>query len=178
MSDFSMHGVMAPLFHQLFGSLGGVLRKGEALADAKKIDHIVLLHARLAPDMLPLSRQVQIASDTAKGAAARLGGLDAPRWADDEATFAHLHERIAKTLAFVDSVPASAIDASADREITFQPGRDLTLRLKGRDYLVHWTIPHFTFHVTMAYAILRHNGVELGKRDFIGSLPLLSGPSE
>jgi hypothetical protein len=169
-----IHGLIVPLFHQLLGALGAVLRKGEAFAEARKIDPVVLLHARLAPDMFPLSRQVQIASDTAKAAAGRLGGVEVPRWADDESTFAHLQDRIGKTLRFVDSVPASQIDQGEDREISIPAGRDGTLRMKGRDYAIHWVIPHFVFHVATTYDILRHNGVELGKRDFIGEIPLLT----
>ncbi len=173
MTAISMHATLVPLVRQLLGSLDDVLRKGEAFAEARRFDPAVLLGARLAPDMQPLTRQVQIACDTAKAAAARLGGVENPRYADDETSFPQLHERIAKTLAFVEGVPASAIDGSEERDITV-PARE-TLHFKGSAYLVHWVIPNVTFHVTTAYAILRHNGVEIGKRDFLGRFDVAVG---
>ena len=130
----------------------------------------MLLQSRLSPDMLPLTRQVQIATDAAKACVARLGGVDNPRMADDETSFEQLHDRIARTLAFFDTVPAAQIDGSEERAITVPLGPERTLTFSGQNYLLHWAIPNFCFHVTTAYAILRHEGVELGKRDFLGDV--------
>jgi hypothetical protein len=118
--------------------------------------------------MFPLLRQVQVAADFAKGTVARLGGVDVPRYEDTEVDFAGLQARIAKTLAFIDSVPREAIEDSAERDVTVGSG-DKQREFKGQTYLLHYSLPHFYFHATTAYAILRHNGVEIGKKDFIGS---------
>jgi hypothetical protein len=163
----SMHAASVPLFRQLLGSLDEVLKKGEAFAEEKKIDPAVLLQARLAPDMLPLIRQVQIASDAAKGAVARLAGQEPPSFPDEETSFAQLHERMAKTLALLEGMDAARFEGSEDREITVKL-RDRTLTMPGLIFLMQWAIPNFTFHCTTAYDILRHNGVEIGKRDFLG----------
>lgn len=166
--SLSLYQASVPLFVQILGGLSSVLRKAEAHAAEKKIDPNALLQARLFPDMFGLVRQVQIAADFAKGAAARLGGVDVPAYEDTETSFADLQARIAKTLAFIQSVPAAAIDAGSDRSIVLRPGTPNEKTLQGNAYLLHYTLPHFFFHTTTAYDILRHNGVELGKQDYIG----------
>lgn len=148
-------------------NLDALLDKAEANAGLRKIDPAVLLASRLAPDMFPLLRQVQIACDFAKGPIARLAGIDNPKFEDVETDIAGLKARIAKTLAFVNAVPASALDGAETRDITIQAGSQ-TMEFKGQAYLVGFAIPNFYFHLSMAYAILRHNGVDVGKRDFIG----------
>jgi uncharacterized protein len=146
-----------------------ILDKGVAHAEAKKFDPTVLANARLAPDMLPLTRQIQIVSDTAKFGVARLTGLEAPKWEDNEKTIDELKARIRKTLDFVQSVPASAFEGGEDRDVKIVvPNR--TLEMKGLTYLRGWLLPNFFFHTSIAYAILRHNGVDVGKRDFLGDL--------
>ena len=170
MTAISMHAASVPLFRQLLWSLDAVLQRGAAFEKAEGREPSSLLQARLAPDMLPLVRQVQIACDAAKAAAARLGGVENPRYPDDEASFADLHGRIAKTLAFLDSVAASAFDGSETRVVTVPLGREQSLTMEGLRYLMHWAIPNFTFHVTTAYAILRQQGVQIGKRDFLGPM--------
>jgi hypothetical protein len=157
------------VFRQVLGSLAAILEKAEAHADLKKIDPQALLQARLFPDMFPLLRQVQVAADFAKGSVARLGGVEVPRYEDVETDFAGLRERIARTLAFIDSVPRDAIEDGADREITVGAGDKQRQFANGQLYLSHYALPHFYFHATTAYAILRHNGLEIGKKDFIGS---------
>jgi hypothetical protein len=165
---FSMYSASAPVFKQILNSLSAIIDKAEAHATAKKIDPAALLQARLFPDMFPFIRQVQIAADFAKGSAARLGGLEVPKYEDDEVSFADLKARIAKTVAFIDSVPQDGIEASAQRDITTGTG-DKAKQWKGQVYLMHYALPHFFFHATTAYDILRHNGVDIGKKDFIGS---------
>ena len=159
---------LAPLTRQLT-VLSKLLEKGAAFAAANGIDEADLLASRLAPDMAPLSRQVQIASDGAKGGVARLAGQEPPSFADDETTIAQLQERVAKTLAFIQSVPASAIDGSEDRAITLKAG-PREFKFTGQDYLLHFVLPNFFFHVTTAYALLRHRGVEIGKMDYLGGV--------
>jgi hypothetical protein len=165
---FSMYSASAPVFKQILNSLSVIVDKAASHADAKKIEPAALLQARLFPDMFPLIRQVQIACDFAKGAAARLGGVDVPKYEDDEVSFADLKARIEKTLAFIASVPQDGIEASSNRDITTGSG-DKAKQWKGQTYLLHYALPHFYFHATTAYDILRHNGVDIGKRDFIGS---------
>lgn len=165
----SMHSACVPSFTRMLGHLAAWLDKAEAHAQAKKFDTSVYLAARLAPDMLPFTKQIQIACDAAKFGVARLAGVEAPKFEDNEASFADLRERIRKTVAFVESVPASAIDGTEDKDITV-PRRDGNIVLKGEFYLKHYVQPNFYFHVTTAYALLRHNGVELGKGDFLGAL--------
>lgn len=165
---FSMYSASAPVFTQILGSLSAIIDKAQAHAIAKNIDASALLQARLFPDMFPFARQVQIACDFAKGASARLGGVDVPKYDDTETSFADLKERIATTLAFIASVPQDGIEASAGRDITTGSG-DKAKQWKGQTYLVHYALPHFYFHATTAYNILRHNGVEIGKKDFVGS---------
>ncbi|MGH8630958.1 MAG: DUF1993 domain-containing protein [Burkholderiales bacterium] len=165
----SMYRSSIPVFIRAFGNLSAILGKAAAHAEARKIDPSVLVNARLAPDMFPLSRQVQSASDTAKGCAARLAGIEVPRFEDTETTFAELQARIAKTVAFLQGVKAVQIDGSEDRTITLKlRGREVSF--SAPDYLLTFALPNFFFHATTAYAILRHNGVEIGKTDYLGSL--------
>jgi hypothetical protein len=165
----SMYNASVPVFRQVLGSLAAILEKAESHADLKKLEPDALLKARLFPDMFPLLRQVQVAADFAKGTVARLGGVEVPRYEDVESDFAGLQERIAKTLAFIDSVPREAIEDGAGREITVGAGDKQRQFANGQLYLAHYSLPHFYFHATTAYAILRHNGLEIGKKDFIGS---------
>jgi hypothetical protein len=165
--SMSMYQASVPGFLRTLRAISGVIDKAVAHCREKRIDAAALVDARLAPDMLPFARQIQIMSDHAKGVAARLSGRDNPKFEDTEATFDELKARIAKTIAFVESVPASAIDGSEEREVTLTiAGKPLTF--KGQHYLVHFALPNFYFHATTAYDILRHKGVEIGKRDFIG----------
>jgi len=166
--SISMYAASVPLLKQLLRSLDAVLGKAEAHAREKNIDPAVLLQARLYPDMLPLTKQVQIASDNAKGLAARLAGIDIPSFADTEQTFKELQARIAKTLDFLDTVKPDQVNGSEDREVVVYKGSPYEMQLQGQNYLIHFGLPNFLFHVTTAYAILRHNGVEIGKADFIG----------
>jgi len=161
-----------PVFEIGLNALSVILDKAEAHAEAKKIDPTVLLNARLFPDMFPLTRQVQIACDQAKNGAARLAGLEPPKYEDNEKTFAELKARIAKALAYVKTLDAKAIDAGAERQVTFPLGHNNTGHMKGADYLNHFVLPNFYFHLTTAYDILRHCGLEVGKRDFLGAIPL------
>ncbi|HTM62485.1 MAG TPA: DUF1993 domain-containing protein [Burkholderiales bacterium] len=163
----SMYQASAPRFANILRNLSAILEKAEAHCAAKKIEPAALTSYRLFPDMFPLTRQVQIASDTAKGAVARLAGIDIPKYEDTEQTFAELKARIAKTIDFVESVSASKIDGSDEKEIVLQM-RSGERRFKGMQYLLGHAYPNFYFHVTTAYNILRHNGVEVGKADFIG----------
>jgi uncharacterized protein len=166
--SLSMHSTSVPVFVRALGNLSGWLDKAEASARARNFDPAVLLGVRLAPDMLPLARQVQIACDTAKFAVARLAGVEAPKFDDTEATLDELRERVRETVAFVQSVPAARVDGSEEREITV-PRRAGPLLLQGETYLKNYALPNFFFHVTTAYALLRHNGVELGKSDYLGA---------
>ena len=163
-----MFDASVPVFKQILTSLSAIIDKAEAHAAEKKIDPAALLQARLYPDMFPFLRQVQVACDFAKGCTARLAGVDVPRYDDSEASFADLKARIATTVAFIDSLPQDGIEASAQRDISTSSGANAK-QFKGQVYLVHYALPHFYFHATTAYAILRHNGVEVGKKDFIGS---------
>jgi hypothetical protein len=165
---FSMYSASAPVFKQILTSLAAIIDKAEAHAAEKKIDPSALLQARLFPDMFPFARQVQVAADFAKGASARLAGVDVPSYDDTEQTFAELKARVLKTLAFIDSLPQDGIEASAQRDITTGSG-EKAKQWKGQVYLMHYALPHFFFHATTAYDILRHSGVEIGKKDFIGS---------
>ena len=166
--SFSMYDASIPVLTQMLGSLSSIIDKAEAHAEAKKIDPAALLQARLYPDMFPFLRQVQVATDFARGCAARLAGMEVPRYEESETTFAGLKERIERSLAFIGSVPRDAVEASAQRDIV--SGSGATARqFKGQVYLLHYALPHFYFHTTTAYAILRHNGVEIGKKDFIGT---------
>jgi uncharacterized protein len=166
----SMYQASVPTFVQILTALSGVLDKGQAFATAKKCDPAVLLAARLAPTMFGLTQQVQIACDFAKGATARLAGAEVPSWPDQEKTFAELQERIKKTTDFVQTFKAAQIDGSEERDVKLSVGGQ-PVTFKGQPYLIHFVLPNFYFHATTAYAILRHNGVELGKRDFVGAVP-------
>ena len=163
----TMYDVTIPTLKRLLTNLSAILKKGEAHADAKKIDHSIFLNARLAPDMYALTRQVQIATDMSKGAAARLAGVDIPKYEDDETTFADLQARIAKTVAFIDGIKPAQLEGSENRDIVITV-RNTNLAFKGQAYLLNWVNPNVYFHVATAYNILRHNGVELGKLDFLG----------
>ena len=165
--SLTMYSASVPVFVRMLGNLSSWIDKAEAYAQARKFEASVFLGARLAPDMLPFTKQIQIACDGAKFGVARLSGVEAPKFADDEATIGELRERIAKTLAFIESVPAGQIDGTDDKDITV-PLRGGPLVMKGEAYLKHFVLPNLFFHVTTAYALLRHNGVELGKTDFLG----------
>lgn len=164
-----MYQASVPLFQQLLGALSGVLDKGAAFCAAKQIDPSVLVNARLAPDMFPLTRQVQAATDNAKGCIARLAGVEVPVHEDTETNFDELKARIARTRAFIDAFTPAQIDGSEDREIVLKM-RSGVLTFTGQRYLIGFVIPNFAFHCTTAYDILRHNGVEVGKRDFLGTV--------
>lgn len=160
------YDVSVPVFVHFLKSLAAILRKAEAHCAARKIDPVVMLGLRLSPDMFPLSRQVQIASDAAKGAGARLSGSPVPGYPDEEKTFEELQQRIAKTIGFLEGLDARQFEGSESRQINLKAGgRELSFA--GGAYLETWAKPNFFFHVTTAYAILRHAGVELGKSDFL-----------
>jgi hypothetical protein len=163
----TMYSALVPALDRALTALDAILDKAAAYAAERKIDPAVLTSARLAPDMHPLSRQVQLLSDTAKGACARLAGLDVPSFADTETTFPELKARIAKTLDFIRTVKPEQIDGSEGRAITLKAGKR-ELQFTGQDYLLGFAIPNFYFHVAIAYAILRHNGVPIGKLDYLG----------
>ena len=158
-----------PVFKQMLGGLQDVLHKAEAHATDKKIDPNALLQARLFPDMFNLLRQVQVASDFAKSVSARLAGVEVPKLEDSEQTFADLRTRIDTVLTFINGLDAARFDEAATREIITQAGTPKEKRFTGQSYLLNYGLPHFFFHTTTAYAILRHNGVEVGKKDYIGT---------
>ena len=163
----SMYQASVPVFLRGLKNLSGILEKGAANAEERKIDPTVFLTARLAPDMFPLTRQVQIASDHAKGATARLAGVEVPKFEDLEKSFEELQQRLRRVTEFVQTFDAAKIDGSEEREISLPVGAR-TLTFSGQTYLLDFALPNFYFHCTTAYAILRHNGVGVGKRDFIG----------
>ena len=162
----SMHALSVDVFANTLASLSWILEKTATHAASRKIEPAVFLSARLAPDMFPLTRQVQIACDIAKNSIARLAGQEPPRFEDTETTIEELRARIARTVDYLKGVPASALEGSETRDIKV-PTRERTLEFKGLEFLQRWAIPNVFFHVTTAYNILRHNGVELGKRDFL-----------
>jgi len=164
----TMYQASAPRFANTLRNLSAILDKAQAHAEAKKLDPAALTQARLFPDMFPLVRQVQIACDTAKGAVARLAGVEVPKHEDTEQTFAELRARIAKTVDFVESAKPAQLDGAEEKEITLKM-RSGDVKYKGLQYLLGHAYPNFYFHVTTAYNILRHNGVELGKKDYIGA---------
>jgi hypothetical protein len=164
-----MYQASIPVFVHMLGNLSAILDKAAAHAEAKKIDQSVFINARLAPDMYPLSRQIQIATDLVKGCAARLAGIEVPSYEDNETTFADLQARITKTVAFLQSVSAEQINGSEERAVTLKL-RGKEVSFIGQPYLLNFVLPNFYFHITAAYAILRHNGVEIGKMDYIGSM--------
>jgi hypothetical protein len=164
----SMYQASVPRFVNILGNLSDILDKAQAYVDAKKLDPAALTAYRLFPDMLPMRSQVQIACDTAKGAVARLAGVEIPVHEDNEKTLADLKARIAKTIAFIQTVTPAEIDGTEDKEIVIKRG-DKEMRYKGIQFLLGQALPNFYFHVTTAYNILRHNGIEIGKRDYLGN---------
>jgi uncharacterized protein len=166
----SMYEASVPVCLQFLTALSAILDKAAEHARTQGVDAAELVEARLAPDMFPLSRQIQIATDHAKGMAARLSGREAPKYPDDETTIEALKARIAKTMEFISSVEVAEIDGSAEREVTITIGGQ-PRTMVGQRYLMHFALPNFFFHTTTAYAILRNRGVALGKKDFMGGLP-------
>ncbi len=165
----SLYLTSQSVFNQMLGGLNNVLTQAEAHSVARKIEPQALLQARLFPDMFSLLRQVQVACDFAKSVSARLAGVEVPSFADTESSFADLKARIAQTLAFVASLSPQQFEGSATREIVTQAGTPKEKRFSGQSYLLNYGLPHFFFHVTTAYAILRHSGVEVGKKDYVGT---------
>ena len=165
----SMYQASVPVFIRMLNNLAAILEKAAAHAEAKKITPAVLLGSRLYPDMFPLSRQIQIASDTAKGGAARLAGMEPPSYEDKETTFPELIERLRKTVAFLNTLKPEQIDGSEKKKVTLKV-RDEMLTLEGLTFLLNRVLPNLFFHVSTAYAILRHSGVEIGKKDYLGKM--------
>ncbi|MFM0429786.1 DUF1993 domain-containing protein [Paraburkholderia aspalathi] len=165
----SIYSASVPVFKQMLTALSEVLKKAEAHATEKNIEPNALLQARLFPDMFPLVRQVQIAADFSKGVSSRLAGVEVPSWPDTEVTFADLQALIAKALAHLGTLDAARFEGSENKEIVLRPGTPKEKKLVGSAYLQNYGLPQFFFHVTTAYAILRHNGVEIGKRDYMGA---------
>ncbi|WP_271407925.1 DUF1993 domain-containing protein [Pseudomonas sp. Q1-7] len=165
----SMYEASIPVLTRMLGNLSNLLKKGEANAQARGIDPTVFIESRLAPDMYPLARQVQIASDMAKGCAARLAGVEVPSWADTETSFEELQARISKTLDFIKGIDAARLEGSESRTVVLKM-RSGDMSFSGQDYLLSFALPNFYFHITAAYAILRHNGVDVGKMDFLGGV--------
>ncbi|RFO98443.1 DUF1993 domain-containing protein [Rhodoferax lacus] len=163
----SMSSASLPVFQTMLGNLSHMLDKAQAFVDAKGCDPVALTQYRLAPDMLPFTRQVLIACDAAKNGVARLSGVEAPKFADDEQTLAELKARIAKTLAYLATVPAQTLDGTEAKDITFPVGKDSVRTMQGEAYLKQWVLPNMFFHIVTAYNILRHNGVDLGKKDYL-----------
>ncbi len=165
--SLTMYSAFIPVAIRTLRNLSAILAKGAAHCEARKIDPNAFLSARLYPDMFPLTRQVQVASDTVKGAAARLAGIEIPRYDDNETTFAELQARLDKTVAFLQTIQPAQIDGKEDADIVLSfPTR--TFEFKGQAYLTGWVLPNLYFHTTAAYALLRHGGVELGKADYLG----------
>jgi hypothetical protein len=164
-----LYQATVPVFVQTLNALDAIIDKAAAYAAERKVDPAVFLGSRLRPDMLPFVRQTQIVCDNAKNMTARLAGVEPPRFEDNEASFDEIKARIKKTLAYIATVDANAIESGADREIVFPLGPN-KMKMKGADYIFHFALPNFYFHLTTAYAILRHNGLEIGKRDFLGAV--------
>ena len=164
----SMYQASIPRFVNVLGNLSAILDKAQAHIDAKKIDPVALTTFRLFPDMLPMSKQVQIASDTAKGVISRLAGVEIPSYEDNEVTLADLKARIAKTIAYLQTFKPAQIDGTEDKEIVIKRG-DKETRYTGMQFLLGHAVPNVYFHVTTCYNILRHNGIEIGKRDYLGT---------
>ena len=163
----SMYQASVPVFTRMLNNLATILEKAAAHAETKKIDPTVLINARLYPDMLPLARQIMIASDTAKGGAARLAGVEPPSYEDNETTFPELIERLRKTIAYLNTLKPGQIDGSEKKTITLKTRND-TLTFEGMTFLLNRALPNLYFHVSTAYAILRHNGIDIGKKDYLG----------
>jgi len=166
--SISMYQASVPRFINILGNLSAILDKTQAHVEARKLDETALTGFRLYPDMLPMARQIMIATDTAKGLAARLAGVDIPVYEDTEKTIPELKARIAKTIAYLQSFKPAQIDGTEDKEIVIKRG-DKETRYTGMQFMLGHAVPNFYFHVTTTYAILRHNGVEIGKRDYLGN---------
>jgi len=166
--SINMHSASSPVFVKMLGNMLHWLQLARTHAETKKFDTSVYLGLRLAPDMLPFSRQIQIASDAAKGCVARLGGIEIPKWEDNEATLDELEARVRRTIDFVNSVPAEQLIGSEERVIELVMRNGTVLKYSGEDFLRHYATPNFYFHVTTTYALLRHAGVSLGKPDYLG----------
>jgi uncharacterized protein len=167
--SLSMHAASAPVLVRMLGNLLAWLDKAQAHAEARKFDTANYLGLRLAPDMLPFTRQIQICSDGAKGCMARLAGQEVPKWDDTEASLDELRARVRRTIEYVQSFEPAQIDGSEGREIMLPTRAGDPMRFTGENYLKHFVLPNFYFHATMTYALLRHAGVELGKRDYLGA---------
>jgi uncharacterized protein len=168
--SLSFYSASVPVFKQFLNSLKDLLVKAEKFSQQKELADTVLLQSRLYPDMFPLVRQVQIAADFAKSVSARLAGVEVPAYEDNEQTFAELQLRLDKTLAFLDTLTAEQFADAADKEIVLRPGTPKEKRFSGTQYLAQYGLPQFYFHVTTSYALLRHNGVEVGKKDYMGQI--------
>jgi len=167
--SISLYTATVPVFKQMLLALSDVLKKGEEHAQNRKFDPAVLLQSRLFPDMLPLVRQVQIACDFAKSVPARIAGVEVAAYEDSEQSFAELQQRIAKTLALIEGMTAEQLNGSAVKEVVLRPGTPKEKKLTVEDYALKYGMPQFFFHVTTAYNLLRHNGVEIGKKDYMGT---------
>lgn len=167
--SLTMHAASAPVFVRTLTNLLAWLDKAQTHAEVRKFDSVNYLGLRLAPDMLPFTRQIQIATDGVKGCMARLSGREVPKWEDNEATLDELRARVHRAIEYVQSFQAADIDGSEGREILLPTRQGDPLRFTGENYLRHFVLPNFFFHATMTYALLRHAGVELGKRDFLGA---------
>jgi uncharacterized protein len=165
--SITLSSASLPVFKQFLGNLRHVLIKAQADVSARGYDEQALVQFRLAPDMLPFKTQICIACDSAKLCAARIAGLEAPKYENTENTLAELVERIEKTIAWLQTVPANALDGQESKEITFPAGKNRTRTMLAEEYLKTWALPNMFFHITTAYAILRHNGVVLGKADYL-----------
>ncbi len=165
----SMYQASIPVFIRALKNLSAILAKGAANAAERKIDPSVFVNARLAPDMFALARQVQITSDTVKAFAARVAGVEVPSYEDNETTFEQLEARIQKTIQFLETFKPEQLDGTEEKEVTVPTRSDPDRKFKGEFYLLNWALPNLYFHVTAAYAILRHNGVPIGKKDFLGA---------
>ena len=165
--SISMYSASVPVCVAMLGNMSHFLDKMQAFVDAKKCDPQALLQYRMAPDMLPFAKQIQIACDGAKNGIARISGVEAPKFDDNETTVAEFKVRIQKTLDYIKSVPADKLNGTDEKDITFPVGKDATRTMTGEAYVKHWMLPNVYFHVTTAYLILRHNGVDLGKREYL-----------
>jgi hypothetical protein len=163
-----MYAASVTVFDRMLANLEGILAKATTWSEARKIDQGVLLGLRLAPDMLPLTKQIQIATDHAKGCSARLAGIESPKFEDNEVDLAQLLARLAKTRAFLGTLKPEQFVGAEQRDVHLKFGPTYEVKFKGLDYLLNFATPNFYFHATAAYAILRHNGLEIGKRDFVG----------
>jgi hypothetical protein len=165
----SMYQASVPVFVKYLNGMSRVLDKAAPLVEARKIDPAVLAGLRLYPDMLPFAKQIQIATDHVKGCVARLAGIEPPKWADDEKTLDELRARIRKAIEYAQSIPAAKLDGSDAREIELPVGPGRTMKFPGETFLKAFSLPNFFFHTTMAYALLRQGGVDLGKMDYLGA---------